>query len=283
MPVPVRVRLMLPQSVGGKLETLHRVAVLLAMLLLNACAAIGSVPIADAQDGIPTLAPMIEKVLPGIVSVTAQGLRSKEEMTLLADPLFRRLFGLPKRPQPEEREFQTVGSGIIIDATKGYIATANHVIADADRITVVLNDAQRLDARLVGTDPVKDVAVIQVNAKGLVAVPIGDSDRLRVGDYVVAIGNPFGLGQTATLGIVSGLGRKDPGKNEEPLIQTDVSINPGSSGGALVNLRGEVVGINSIIIGTLGGNTGIGFAIPITMAKRVLDVLVRHDAPQSEQ
>jgi S1-C subfamily serine protease len=267
MPVPVRVRLMLPQSVGGKLETLHRVAVLLAMLLLNACAAIGSVPIADAQDGIPTLAPMIEKV----------------EMTLLADPLFRRLFGLPKRPQPEEREFQTVGSGIIIDATKGYIATANHVIADADRITVVLNDAQRLDARLVGTDPVKDVAVIQVNAKGLVAVPIGDSDRLRVGDYVVAIGNPFGLGQTATLGIVSGLGRKDPGKNEEPLIQTDASINPGSSGGALVNLRGEVVGINSIIIGTLGGNTGIGFAIPITMAKRVLDVLVRHDAPQSEQ
>jgi len=157
------------------------------------------------------------------------------------------------------------------------------VIADADRITVVLNDAQRLDARLVGTDPVKDVAVIQVNAKGLVAVPIGDSDRLRVGDYVVAIGNPFGLGQTATLGIVSGLGRKDPGKNEEPLIQTDASINPGSSGGALVNLRGEVVGINSIIIGTLGGNTGIGFAIPITMAKRVLDVLVRHDAPQSEQ
>ena len=283
MPIPMRVRFMLPQLLGGKLEALHRVAVLLAMLLLSACAATGSVPIAGAQDGMPTLAPMIEKVLPGIVSVTTQGLRSEEEMALLADPLIRRLFGLPERPQPEEREFQTVGSGIIIDATKGYIATANHVIAEADRITVVLNDAQRLDARLVGTDPVKDVAVIQVNAEGLVAVPIGDSDRLRVGDYVVAIGNPFGLGQTATLGIVSGLGRKDPGKNEEPLIQTDASINPGSSGGALVNLRGEVVGINSIIIGTLGGNTGIGFAIPITTAKRVLDVLVRHDAPQSEQ
>jgi S1-C subfamily serine protease len=226
---------------------------------------------------------MLETVLPGIVSVTGYGQMSDEEMAFLSDPDFRRYFGLPERLQSDERWFQALGSGAVIDAEKGYILTTSHLVDGADRITVALSDTRQLPARLIGLDPGSDVAVIQVEADDLVAVPLGNSDRLRVGDYVVAIGNPFGLGRTATLGIVSALGARAQENGGAGFIQTDASINPGNSGGGLVNLRGELVGINNSVIGTFAGNSGIGFAIPITPARLVVDRLVQKNAPGAEQ
>lgn len=247
-------------------------SVLCVLLLLGACAG-GSLDVATQEP--PTLAPMLEKVLPGVVTIDIEGKRSEQEMALLSDPELRRLFGLPKRLQPEERMFQGIGSGIVIDAAKGYIVTTNHLIEGADRITVSLGEKREGRAHLIGGDPATDVALIQVTLDGLVAVPLGNSDRVRVGDYVVAIGNPFGLGQTATLGIVGALGAKDPETGREAFIQTDASINPGNSGGGLFNLKGELVGINNSLVGTLVSNSGIAFAIPITPAKAAVDRLIR--------
>ncbi|HDK02772.1 MAG TPA: Do family serine endopeptidase, partial [Gammaproteobacteria bacterium] len=177
----------------------------------------------------------------------------------------------------QEERRQDIGSGVIVDARHGYILTNNHVIANADKILVTLRDGRRFPARLIGTDPASDVAVIQIHAKGLKAITLGDSGRLRVGDFVVAIGNPFGLGQTVTSGIVSALGRSGLGlEGYEDFIQTDASINPGNSGGALVNLRGQLVGINTAILSPRGGNIGIGFAIPIDMARAIMDQLIRY-------
>jgi Do/DeqQ family serine protease len=190
------------------------------------------------------------------------------------DPIFRRFFNVPESSR--ERISQSLGSGVIVDAVNGYILTNNHVIAQADEIAVGLKDGRSLQAKLIGTDPDTDLAVIQIPAEELTALPLANSDELQVGDFVVAVGNPFGLGQTVTSGIVSALGRTGVrGLEFQNFIQTDASINPGNSGGALINLRGELVGINSAIFTPSGGNVGIGFAIPASMADYVMNQLIQ--------
>ncbi|SMF17239.1 serine protease, S1-C subfamily, contains C-terminal PDZ domain [Azospirillum oryzae] len=259
-------------------DLVRRTAIGSAVLAsLGACALNGSVepPNGMSPNAMPTLAPMLERVLPGVVSIAASGQFSAEEMALIRDPEFRAMLGLPKRMRPEEERFLVQGSGIVIDAPTGTILTTRHLVDGADDITVTLKDARSLPGRIVGTDADGDIAVVQVEARDLVAVPLGNSDDLRVGDFVVAIGNPFGLAQTATLGIVSGLGSRNPTEPDGSFIQTDASINPGNSGGALVTLRGELVGVNDSLIGSAVGNSGIGFAIPIARANRSVDRLLR--------
>ena len=250
-----------------------RHALLLAALLL-APPASAALPVAVDGEKLPTLAPMLERITPAVVNI-ATFTRKRESNPLFDDPFFRRFFSLPK---PRDRKpSRAAGSGVVVDAKRGYIVTNHHVIENAERLEVTLRDGRTLDAELIGGDPETDVAVIQVPAESLTAIPVADSDQLRVGDFVVAIGNPFGLGQTVTSGIVSALGRTGLGiEGYEDFIQTDASINPGNSGGALVNLRGELIGINTAILSKSGGNVGIGFAIPTNMARQVLDQLVKH-------
>ena len=197
----------------------------------------------------------------------------EEDNPLLRDPFFRRFFGMPGESQPQI----AAGSGVIVDAKNGYVMTNAHVVKDAREVLVTLKDNRRLPAKLVGADPGTDIALLKVEPKDLVEARFGDSDALRVGDFVVAIGNPFGIGQTATSGIVSALGRSGLSvEGYEHFIQTDASINPGNSGGALINLKGELVGINSAIIGPSGGNVGIGFAVPSFIARAVMGQLIRY-------
>ncbi len=233
-------------------------------------------PFIDSQDKeLPTLAPMLEKSLPAVVNIATSGKVRVRQNPLMDDPFFRRFFDVPN--QPRERKTESLGSGVIVDAKKGYILTNNHVIDKADEIDVTLNDGRSFKATLIGTDPETDIAVIQIKADELTALKISDSDKLRVGDFAVAIGNPFGLSSTVTSGIVSALGRNGLGiEGYEDFIQTDASINPGNSGGALVNLRGDLIGINTAIFSRSGGNIGIGFAIPINMASDVMQQLVKH-------
>ncbi len=223
-----------------------------------------------------SLAPMLDKVLPAVVNISTQSTVRLRRTPLLDDPFFRRFFDLPD--QPSVRQSQSLGSGVIVDAKEGYILTNHHVVEGADEITVTLRDQRSLEARLVGADPDTDVALLQVKAEGLAAIAMADSDRLRVGDFVVAIGNPFGLGQTVTYGIVSALGRTGLGiEGYENFIQTDAPINPGNSGGALVTLEGELIGINTAIVGgNGGGNVGIGFAIPSNMARAIFAQIKEH-------
>lgn len=229
----------------------------------------------DGGEPVPTLAPMLERATPAVVNIATEARVKTARNPLLDDPVFRRFFNVPD--QPRERRTQSAGSGVIVDAERGYVLTNHHVIEGADTITVTLRDGRQLAAKLIGSDPDSDVAVVQIPASKLVALPFADSDRLRVGDFVVAIGNPFGLGQTVTSGIVSALGRSGLGiEGYEDFIQTDASINPGNSGGALVNLRGELVGINTAILAPGGGNIGIGFAIPVNMARQLMEQIVRH-------
>ena len=224
------------------------------------------------RDGVPTLAPLLEKVTPAVVNIAVLQRSPEEQNPLLRDPFFRRFFGMPEQAQPQV----AAGSGVIVDAKNGYVITNNHVIKDAREIVVTLKDNRRLPAKLVGTDPGTDIAVLKIEPKNLAEVKFGDSDALQVGDFVVAIGNPFGLGQTATSGIVSALGRSGLSvEGYEHFIQTDAPINPGNSGGALVDLKGELVGINTAIIGPSGGNVGIGFAVPSVMAHAVMEQLIR--------
>jgi len=239
-------------------------------------------PVASAEArGLPTLAPMLRKAMPTVVSVTVQARVPAEDNPLYRDPFYRRYFG--DQP-PAERRALAAGSGVIIDADRGLILTNNHVIQSAEQIAVALSDGRRILARLIGTDPATDIALISVAAKGLVALPLGNSDALEIGDYVVAIGNPFGLGQTATAGIVSALGRSGLGiEGYEDFIQTDAAVNPGNSGGALVNIEGELIGINAAIVGPAGGNVGIGFAIPTAIAREVADQLARFGAVKRGQ
>ncbi len=253
--------------------------VLLAALLAASTlpgTASSALPIAVDGQPLPTLAPMLQRVTPGVVNISTRGTVQVQQNPLLNDPLFRRFFGQPN--QPQERQVQGLGSGVIVDADNGYILTNNHVIDRAEEITVTLQDGRALEATVVGTDSATDLALLKVDAQNLTAVPLGDSEILAVGDFVVAIGNPFGLGQTVTSGIVSGLSRA-PGmraESYEDFIQTDAAINRGNSGGALVNLRGELVGINTAIFSNSGGSIGIGFAIPVAMAKLVMEQLIEH-------
>ena len=238
-----------------------------------ACGAAGQIPGgAPLRDGLPTLAPILEKVTPAVVNIAVLQVSPEDENPLMRDPFFRRFFGGPSQAEPQI----AAGSGVIVDASNGYVMTNAHVVKDAREVLVTLKDNRRLPAKLVGADPGTDIAVVRVDPKNLVDVKFGDSDALQVGDFVIAIGNPFGLGQTATSGIVSALGRSGLSKEGyEHFIQTDASINPGNSGGALVNLKGELVGINTAIIGPSGGNVGIGFAVPVVIAHAVMEQLVR--------
>ncbi|MFO1154880.1 MAG: Do family serine endopeptidase [Rhodospirillales bacterium] len=228
------------------------------------------------SDGtVPTLAPLLERVTPAVVNIAVVSRSPVVDNPLLRDPFFRRFFNIPDAPSHEQTQI-SAGSGVIVDAARGLVLSNHHVVANGIEIFVTLKDRRRLKAQLVGSDEATDIALLRVDARDLVDVPFGDSSQLKVGDFVVAIGNPFGLGQTATSGIVSALGRgglKVGGY--EDFIQTDASINPGNSGGALVDLHGTLVGINTAILSPAGGNIGIGFAVPSNMAHAVMEQLVR--------
>ncbi len=241
-----------------------------------------AVPVVTPSAGLPTLAPVLKTALPGVVNIAASGSMNIQSNPLFNDPFFRRFFGpfgLPfnNPDQPVRQRTQSIGSGVIVDAKNGYVVTNQHLINKAEEIYVVLQDKRKAKARVVGADPDMDIALLQVKEGNLIALPLGNSDTLQVGDFVMAIGNPFGLGNTATFGIVSALGRTGLGiEGYENFIQTDASINPGNSGGALINLKGELIGINTAIVSSGEGNVGIGFAIPINMAKQVMEELIAH-------
>src|ERR1700732_759747 len=243
-------------------------------------AALPATPVADTP--VPSLAPMVKRASPSVVNIATRGtIKEKpgQRNPLMDDPFFRRFFDTPPDSKPRERQFQSAGSGVIVDAKNGYIITNHHVVENASEITITLLDYRTFTAKVIGTDEGADVAVLQAKQPNLVAMTMGDSTKLEVGDYVVAIGNPFGLQHTVTAGIVSALGRSGINPEAggyEDFIQTDASINPGNSGGALVNLRGELVGINSAILSRTGGNIGIGFAIPVNMVHSVMDQLIKY-------
>jgi serine protease Do/serine protease DegQ len=245
---------------------------ILALWFTPLSAPAGIAPI--ALDGkVPSLAPLVERVTPAVVNIAVMSRSPEQDNPMFRDPFFRRFFGLPKASRPQ----MSAGSGVIVDAQRGYVLTNHHVVTDAEQIVVTLKDGRRLPAKLQGSDEGTDVALLKVEAEGLKALVFGDSDALRVGDYVLAIGNPFGLGQTVTSGIVSALGRTGLAiEGYEDFIQTDASINPGNSGGALVNLKGELIGINTAILGPTGGNVGIGFAVPSNMVRAVMQQLVSY-------
>jgi len=228
--------------------------------------------------GVPSLAPMLENVTPAVVNIYTIS-EAEETTQQIDDPFLRKFFNIPGQQKSKKKNRAGLGSGVIINSKKGYIITNNHVIAKAKDIKVKLQDGREFKATLVGSDPASDVAVIKISPDKLHAIKFSDSDKLRVGDFVVAIGNPFGIGQTVTSGIVSALGRSGLGiEAYENFIQTDASINPGNSGGALVNLKGELIGINTAIIGSRGGSgsVGIGLAIPVNMALDITKQLIEY-------
>ncbi len=258
--------------------TLNVRSILLSILLGAATAAGAALPAFDGNgQPVPSIAPMLKKVNPAVVNISTFSTREVYN-PLLNDPFFRHFFQIPEQPrQRPKRQQQSAGSGVIVDKDNGLVITNFHVINNADEVYVSLIDGRDFKAKVVGVDKELDIGVLKINGSDLAEVQLGDSSRLEVGDFVVAIGNPFGLGQTVTTGVVSALGRSGLGiEGYENFIQTDASINPGNSGGALVNLYGQLIGINTAIIAPSGGNIGIGFAIPIDMVKASMQQIVRH-------
>lgn len=253
---------------------------IVGLFSLASMSSFAGLPLSDSQgQSLPTLAPLLEKVNPAVVNIATFSTRNVVN-PLLNDPFFQRFFNIPKNALPDRRRTQSsAGSGVIVDAKAGTIVTNYHVIKGADEIKIGLTDGRTFTARLIGADPEVDIAVLDIDAEGLSELAIRDSSQVRIGDFVIAIGNPFGLGQTITTGVVSALGRSGLGiEGYENFIQTDASINPGNSGGALVDLGGELVGINTAIIAPSGGNVGIGFAIPSNMVRRVANQLLETGA-----
>lgn len=266
------------------------------LLLSSAAIALSLGPLASAQSlfsqksdsaamtvdsrGILTMAPLLERVTPAVVSIDVSG-KSKSTSGLPDgfkgnEELLERFFG-GQIPRSQERERRGIGSGVIVDAAKGFIITNHHVVEGADEITVTLEDKRELKAELVGSDPKTDIAVIKVSATGLRGLKFAKLSNIKVGDYVIAVGNPFGLSHSVTSGIISALGRDRGGPdNYQDFIQTDASINPGNSGGALVNSKGELIGINAAIVSRSGGNNGIGFAVPVRIVQGVMRQLISY-------
>lgn len=256
---------------------MFRISVLTLFVILFIQPVSAALPQQLNGERMPSLAPMVKEVAPAVVNISTRSSINRQQSPLLNDPFFQYFF--KQKPNQQRKRPNSLGSGVVINAEKGLIISNHHVVGKADEITVTLKDGRELKASLLGTDPESDVALLQVPAIGLSQVKLADSDDLQVGDFVVAIGNPFGLGQTVTSGIVSALGRSGLGiEGYEDFIQTDASINPGNSGGALVNLRGELVGMNTAILspGGSGGNIGIGFAIPANMVKQIVNHLEQH-------
>ncbi|WP_312081034.1 serine endoprotease DegP [Pantoea septica] len=280
-----------------KKNTLTLSALALSLgLALSPAAIFAAESASSTSQQLPSLAPMLEKVMPSVVSISVEG--STTVKTPRLPPQFQQFFGdnspfcqdgSPFQSSPmcqdgaggagpntQQEKFRALGSGVVINAEKGYVVTNNHVVDNATKIQVQLSDGRRYDGKVIGKDPRSDIALVQlIDAKNLTAIKIADSDNLRVGDYTVAIGNPYGLGETVTSGIVSALGRSGLNvENYENFIQTDAAINRGNSGGALVNLNGELIGINTAILAPDGGNIGIGFAIPSNMVKNLTGQMV---------
>lgn len=287
---------------------MKRKSLVLSALTLSLAMATGTVPaiaaesVSSSSQQLPSLAPMLEKVMPSVVNISVEGHAPVSRSGNGAIPPQLQPFfgedspfcqegspfqsspmcqggdddGNPNQPQRQQQTFQALGAGVIINAAKGYVVTNNHVVDNADKIQVRLNDGRKYDARVIGKDPRSDIAVVQIkDARNLTELKMADSDQLRVGDYAVAIGNPYGLGETATSGIISALGRSGLNiENYEDFIQTDAAINRGNSGGALVNLNGELIGLNTAILAPDGGNIGIGFAIPSNMVKNLVNQIV---------
>jgi serine protease Do/serine protease DegQ len=254
-------------------------AVVALLFVGAALPATAALPAAVGETPVPSLSPMIKRVSPAVVNIATHGtIKEKgQQNPFLDDPFFRRFFDVPPDLGQRSRPFQSAGSGVIFDAKNGYIVTNAHVVENASEITVTLQDGHDLKAELVGSDAPSDVAVLKVTSNALTQINLGDSSKVEVGDFVVAIGNPFGLAHTVTSGIISGLSRSGINPDGfEDFIQTDASINPGNSGGALVNLKGELIGINTAILSRSGGNIGIGFAIPVNMAHSVMDQLLKY-------
>lgn len=249
------------------------------LLLCAALTIIHTTVLATSEPLLPTLAPVLKNAIPAIVNVAVQGIIPGSILGGEEEDNQNKSTPYPAPQQP--RKFQSIGSGVIIDPENGIILTNDHVLRNANLITVTLNDGRHLKAKIIGSDSETDVAVLKIDAKNLKSLPIGDSDKIEVGDFVVAIGNPFGLnsfgnGQTATFGIVSAMKRSDLNiEGIENFIQTDAAINPGNSGGALVNTKGELIGINTAIISLYGGSVGIGFAIPINMARDIAQQILK--------
>ncbi|MCL4778699.1 MAG: DegQ family serine endoprotease [Gammaproteobacteria bacterium] len=268
----------LQPSAEGLLTMTGRLCRAALLLALVPGVAAAQLPVRVGNQEMPTLAPLVKQVEPAVVSIATKGTVNAPVNPLMQDPFFRRFFGFPDQQQPQRRrEVQSAGSGVIVDAAKGYILTNHHVVENAELIEIYLTDNRNLKAKVIGSDAGTDIAVLQVeNTKNLVQMKFGNSDQVQVGDFVLAIGNPFGLQHTVTSGIVSALGRSGINPDGyEDFIQTDASINPGNSGGALVNLRGELIGINSAIFSNSGGNIGIGFAIPVNIAKSIMNQILQ--------
>ena len=256
--------------------TARPVAAIAAVLSLAVAAPLhAQLPAVVDGAPLPSLAPMVKKTAPAVVNIATRGsVEVSGGNPFLDDPFFRRFFDMPEQPR-QRRQTQSAGSGVIVNAKEGLVLTNAHVVEGAEEISVTLQDDRTFNAEVVGADRASDIALLRIPADNLVELKMADSTRIEVGDFVVAIGNPFGLGHTVTSGIVSALGRSGINPDGyEDFIQTDASINPGNSGGALVNLRGELVGVNSAILSRSGGNIGIGFAIPSNMARSVMDQLL---------